>query len=242
VFKHEYGWRDGVHPVGDHVHTEVIIITDGESNDPDNTFTVEEQKIRYDEAGIKVYAMGVGNIKKDELEMLTSREKESIFYLLSWKHLAGFNYMVESLMSHDVYTDEGRCIPFSLDPSAKKKAIALHENDFTQKVGLTVGDIVDAAKQRAQAERAAALAARRDDNKRRRLEDKLEREQQREMEKAQKNNENFVQTFDYNGSDLDSEAAFLPGFSFGPASRALPLDRSNGRQLPPTAQLDDDVE
>ena len=156
--------------------------------------------------------------------------------------MAGFNYMVESLMSHDVYTDEGRCIPFSLDPSAKKKAIALHENDFTQKVGLTVGDIVDAAKQRAQAERAAALAARRDDNKRRRLEDKLEREQQREMEKAQKNNQNFVQTFDYNESDLDSETAFLPGFSFGPASRALPLDRSNGRQLPPTAQLDDDVE
>ena len=73
VFKHEYGWRDGVHPVGDHVHTEVIIITDGESNDPDNTFTVEEQKMRYDEAGIKVYAMGVGDIKKDELEMLTSR-------------------------------------------------------------------------------------------------------------------------------------------------------------------------
>lgn len=237
VFKHEYGWRDGVHPVGDHVHTEVIIITDGESNDPDNTFTVEEQKIRYDEAGIKVYAMGVGNIKKDELEMLTSREKESIFYLLSWKHLAGFNYMVESLMSHDVYTDEGRCIPFSLDVSAKKKAIALHENDFSQKVGLTVGDIVDAAKERAQAERAAALAARRDDNQRRRLEAKLEREQQREMEKAKKNNENFVQEFDYD-EEIDSETAFLPGFSFGPASRALPLDRSNGRQL----KLDDDVE
>jgi len=237
VFKHEYGWRDGVHPVGDHVHTEVIIITDGESNDPDNTFTVEEQKVRYDEAGIKVYAMGVGNIKKDELEMLTSREKESIFYLLSWKHLAGFNYMVESLMSHDVYTDEGRCIPFSLDVSAKKKAIALHENDFSQKVGLTVGDIVDAAKERAQAERAAALAARRDDNQRRRLEAKLEREQQREMEKAKKNNENFVQEFDYD-EEIDSETAFLPGFSFGPASRALPLDRSNGRQL----KLDDDVE
>ena len=158
---------------------------------------------------------------------------------MSWKHLAGFNYMVESLMSHDVYTDEGRCIPFSLDPSTKKQAIALHENDFTQKVGLTVGDIVDAAKERAQAERAAALAARRDDNQRRRQEAKLEREQQREMEKAQQNNENFVQTFDYD-EDLD-ETALLPGFNFGPASRALPLDRSNGRQLQP-AQLDDDVE
>ena len=55
--------------------------------------------------------------------------------------------MVESLMSHDAFNDEGRCIPFSLDPSAKKKAIALHDNDFSNKVGLTVGDIVDMAKE-----------------------------------------------------------------------------------------------
>lgn len=73
VFKTENGWRDGVHPEGDHVRTEVIIITDGESNDPDNTFTIEGQKLKYDEAGIKVYALGVGDIKKNELETLTSR-------------------------------------------------------------------------------------------------------------------------------------------------------------------------
>ena len=59
---------------------------------------------------------------------------ESIFYLLSWKHLAGFNYMVETLMSHEVYAEEGRCIPFTLDPTHKKKAIALHDQEYTQQV------------------------------------------------------------------------------------------------------------
>lgn len=242
VFKHEYGWRDGVHPLGDHVRTEVIIITDGESNDPANTFTVEEQKVRYDQAGIKVYAMGVGDIKKDELEMLTSREKESIFYLLSWKHLAGFNYMVESLMSHDAFNDEGRCIPFSLDPSAKKKAIALHDNDFSNKVGLTVGDIVDMAKERAQNERSLAISRRREENKRQKIEAKLERQQQKQMEKTQEKNQAFVQTFDYD-EEIDNSGldGFLPGgFSFGQASRALPIDRSSGIRV--QAQLDDDVE
>merc|ERR1711892_1365450 len=241
VFKHEYGWRDGVHPVGDHVRTEVIIITDGESNDPANTFTVEEQKVRYDQAGIKVYAMGVGDIKKDELEMLTSREKESIFYLLSWKHLAGFNYMVESLMSHDAFNDEGRCIPFSLDPSAKKKAIALHENDFSQEVGLTVGDIVDMAKERAQQDRTQAISRRREENRRQKIEVKMERQQQKEMDQTQETDGAFVQTFDEYDEEIDAGLDFLPGgFSFGQASRALPIDRSNGRDS--VARLDDDVE
>lgn len=241
VFKHEYGWRDGVHPVGDHVRTEVIIITDGESNDPANTFTVEQQKVRYDQAGIKVYAMGVGDIKKDELEMLTSREKESIFYLLSWKHLAGFNYMVESLMSHDAFNDEGRCIPFSLDPSAKKKAIALHDTDFSQEVGLTVGDIVDMAKNRAQQERAQAISRRREENRRQKIEAKMERQQQKDMDKTQEKNDAFVQTFEEYDEEIDAGLDFLPGgFSFGQASRALPIDRSNGRDN--VARLDDDVE
>ena len=42
--------------------------------------------------------------------------------------------MVETLMSHDVYAEEGRCIPFTLDPTHKKTAIALHDEEYTQKV------------------------------------------------------------------------------------------------------------
>lgn len=227
VFKREYGWRDGIHPLGDHVHTEVIIITDGESNDPANTFTVEQQKVKYDQAGIKVYAMGVGDIKRDELELLTSSEKESIFYLLSWKHLAGFNYMVESLMSHEVFAEEGRCIPFTLDTSSKKKAIALHDDNYTQNIGTTVGEIVEAAKQRAQLERSMMITRRREENRRTRAEAKAERQQQKQMDAAQEANNAFVQTFDYE-IDAEDYDQFLPaGFQFAGASRALPVDEPN---------------
>lgn len=237
VFKREAGWRDGVHPAGDHVRTEVIIITDGESNDPDNTFTIEGQKLKYNQAGIKVYALGVGDIKKDELEVLTSREKESIFYLLSWKHLAGFNYMVESLMSHEAFADEGRCIPFSLDLSAKKKAIALHDEEYSQKIGLTVSDIVDAAKARVQQQRQENMIARRTENKKRKQEQREERKQQKEMEKVNAANAAFVQTFDDDVEEgvfgaASADYDYLGGLPWG--MRAL---KDTPRRLP--SNLDD---
>ena len=68
----------------------------------------------------------------NKLRKLYFRQADSIFYVLSWKHLAGFNYMVESLMSHEVFAEEGRCIPFTLDPEHKKKAIALHDDNYTE--------------------------------------------------------------------------------------------------------------
>ena len=42
--------------------------------------------------------------------------------------------MVESLMSHEAFEENGRCIPFTLDPEHKKKAIALHDQNYTQQV------------------------------------------------------------------------------------------------------------
>jgi len=234
VFKTENGWRNGVHPEGDHVRTEVIIITDGESNDPDNTFTIEGQKIKYDEAGIKVYALGVGDIKKREIETLTSNNSESIFYLLSWKHLAGFNYMVETLMSHEVYAEEGRCIPFTLDPTHKKKAIALHDQEYTQQVGTTVAEIVEAAKQRVQQERANAIQLRRNENKRRKLEEKLEKKQEKEMAKAQAANAAFVQEFEDEDDYVDLEQ--MPWAARG---RRVQTEASRDSFRNPRLNLDD---
>ena len=74
--------------------------------------------------------------KFQKFQKIFSRQTESIFYMyrLSWKHLAGFNYMVESLMSHEAFEENGRCIPFTLDPEHKKNAIALHDQNYTQHV------------------------------------------------------------------------------------------------------------
>ena len=74
--------------------------------------------------------------KFQKFQKIFSRQTESIFYMyrLSWEHLAGFNYMVESLMSHEAFEENGRCIPFTLDPEHKKKAIALHDQNYTQQV------------------------------------------------------------------------------------------------------------
>lgn len=236
VFKTENGWRDGVHPEGDHVRTEVIIITDGESNDPDNTFTIEGQKLKYDEAGIKVYALGVGDIKKNELETLTSRQTESIFYLLSWKHLAGFNYMVESLMSHEAFEENGRCIPFTLDPEHKKKAIALHDQNYTQQVGMTVGDIVEAAKERAMQERKLTIESKRQENKARRLEAKSDRQADKEMAKIQELNANFVQEFDY---DQDTEEYMdLGSLPWGARGRKISKISENFEKIRISEKLD----
>lgn len=77
-------------------------------------------------------ALKLENFQK--FQQIFFRQTESIFYLLSWKHLAGFNYMVESLMSHEAFEENGRCIPFTLDPEHKKKAIALHDQNYTQQV------------------------------------------------------------------------------------------------------------
>ena len=37
-------------------------------------------------------------------------------------------------MSHEAFEENGRCIPFTLDPEHKKKAIALHNQNYTQQV------------------------------------------------------------------------------------------------------------
>lgn len=137
IFTSEAGWRNGTTEDGIKVRTEVVIITDGESNDPDDTFTIQGQKVKYDEYGIKVYALGVGDIKKDEIRQLTSMDDESIFYLMSWKDLAAFNRIIETLI--ETHSEEDRCVPFQVmkDSSSKLQRVQwieekeqMHKPDF----------------------------------------------------------------------------------------------------------------
>jgi len=134
--------------------------------------------------------------------------------------------MVETLMSHDVYAEEGRCIPFTLDPTHKKTAIALHDEEYTQKVGTTVAEIVEAAKQRVQQERANAIQLRRNENKRRKLEEKLERQQEKEIQKAQAANAAFVQKFE--SEDLDEDYVDLEQMPWAARGRRVQTEASRG--------------
>ena len=42
------------------------------------------------------------------------RDDDSIFYLLSWKDLAAFNKVIETLISHHSLANSDRCVPFEI--------------------------------------------------------------------------------------------------------------------------------
>ena len=64
-----------------------------------------------------------------------------------------------------------------------------------------MADIVEAAKRRVQEERARSIELRRNENKRRKIEEKLERKQEKEIAKAQAANAAFVQEFEDESED-----------------------------------------
>lgn len=130
IFTADAGWRNGSTEDGIKVRTEVVIITDGESNDPDGTFSIQGQKVKYDEYGIKVYALGVGDIHKDEIRSLTSMDDDSIFYLMSWKDLADFNKIIETLITE--HSDVNRCVPFEVMKETKLERAQWIEEKVTQ--------------------------------------------------------------------------------------------------------------
>lgn len=158
VFTSKAGWRNGTTGGAEptKVRTEVVIITDGESNDPDGTFSIHGQKIKYDDIGIKVYALGVGDIKKEEIRILTSQDDDSIFYLLSWKDLAAFNKVIETLISHKNLDMDQRCLPFEIKhkdgetPISQAKVINSvinnHNPDDVPLAGRSLSDIISSSK------------------------------------------------------------------------------------------------
>lgn len=94
------------------VQTELLLITDGRSNDPNNLgITLEEMKRIYSNTDINVSAIGVGRINEEEIRELTSHQEGHIFYLMSWESVQKFNRIFEKVskkFEHDA------CLPLTV--------------------------------------------------------------------------------------------------------------------------------
>lgn len=98
------------------VETELLLITDGRSNDPKHFASLERMKALYSATGINVSAIGVGRINEDEIRDLTdntlsSSEKEgNIFYLMSWESVQKFNKIFDKI--HKKFENDA-CLPLN---------------------------------------------------------------------------------------------------------------------------------
>ena len=101
---------------------------------------------------------------------------------------------------------------------------------------MTVGDIVEAAKERAMQERKLTIESKRQENKARRLEAKSDRQADKEMAKIQELNANFVQEFDY---DQDTEEYMdLGSLPWGARGRKISKISGNFEKIRISEKLD----
>ena len=101
---------------------------------------------------------------------------------------------------------------------------------------MTVGDIVEAAKERAMQERKLTIESKRQENKARRLEAKSDRQADKEMAKIQELNANFVQEFDY---DQDTEEYMdLGSLPWGARGRKISKIPENFEKIRISKKLD----
>ena len=101
---------------------------------------------------------------------------------------------------------------------------------------MTVGDIVEAAKERAMLERKLTIESKRQENKARRLEAKSDRQADKEMAKIQELNANFVQEFDY---DQDTEEYMdLGSLPWGARGRKISNISKNFEKIRISEKLD----
>lgn len=94
------------------VQTELLLITDGRSNDPnDFGIDLEEMKRIYDKTGINVSAIGVGRINEEEIRDLTHEQEGHIFYLMSWESVQKFNRIFDKVSRK--FENEA-CLPLTI--------------------------------------------------------------------------------------------------------------------------------
>merc|ERR1712228_753882 len=94
------------------VQTELLLITDGRSNDPNNLgITLEDMKHIYSKTDINVSAIGVGRINEQEIRELTDDQEGHIFYLMSWESVQKFNRIFEKVSKK---FDNGACLPLTV--------------------------------------------------------------------------------------------------------------------------------
>merc|ERR1711970_1145253 len=68
------------------VNTELLLITDGRSNDPRKYgLKLENIKNKFTDIGVQVSAIGVGRINENEIRTLTDNRPGQILYLTSWQ-------------------------------------------------------------------------------------------------------------------------------------------------------------
>merc|ERR1712203_338980 len=89
------GWRNGQTLNGELVSTEILIIIDGRSNDPEDfniNLVSEKQKLKSKSTNTElgIYALGIGNIYDQEINELTDGDQNNIFYFPTWKEFGLF--------------------------------------------------------------------------------------------------------------------------------------------------------
>ena len=114
-------WRPGK-------KTEILIITDGRSNDPLGTFTLLQEKEKLKERDIEIFAMGIGSIYEPEINFLTSNNENHMFYFPSWGDFGKFGsyleYMVGKRREQKLVSSNERseiCLPLDLTEKEKSE-------------------------------------------------------------------------------------------------------------------------
>jgi hypothetical protein len=94
------------------VQTELLLITDGRSNDPrDYGINIDEMKELYSQTEINVSAIGVGRINEQEIRGLTDDQAGHIFYLMSWESVQKFNRIFAKVSNK---FNQQACLPLTV--------------------------------------------------------------------------------------------------------------------------------
>lgn len=131
VLTEDKGWRNGQTSNGESVSTEILIITDGRSNDPTDfgiTLTNEKEllKSKPRNNNLGIYALGIGNVYDQEINELTDGDTNNVFYFPTWKEfglfgriLAFINQKKEEIVNSSGQNPEDVCLPFTLSEQDK---------------------------------------------------------------------------------------------------------------------------
>ena len=97
------------------MNTELLLITDGRSNDPrDFGLRLGNIKRQFTDIGVQVSAIGVGRINEGEIRTLTDNRPGQILYLMSWQSVSIFNRILGRLRQEANY-DADTCLPLEVD-------------------------------------------------------------------------------------------------------------------------------
>jgi len=97
------------------VSTELLLITDGRSNDPKKFgYKLKKMKEKFNDVGVDVAAIGVGRINQNEIRDLTDDRPGQILYLMSWQSVNTFNAILTKLLHANKYSADN-CLPLEVD-------------------------------------------------------------------------------------------------------------------------------